>query len=361
MKRLVSLDVALAAVLTVTALVEAALGLTGPAAGAAVLLTVPVATSSVALRTARPVTASGLVVGACLAQSLLGSDLPGGLSEALVLVLVVFSVGSAASWRTAGVGLGVAVVGMAGVIALGEEPRPGNFVYLATVIGAAWTAGFAVRQTRERARLVTEQRLAAERTRLAGELHDVVAHHVTAIVVQAGAERRDLPHDSPTAEALAGIERQGRETLTQLRALLGVLHTEPLGLTPQPGLRDLPELVEHAAATGLTVTLRVEGLPREVGDAAGLTVYRVVQEALTNVRKHSTGAAATVSLRWHPDALEVDVHDPGPSRRTPWFATSGFGLRGLSQRLQVVGGAVVARRDGEGFRVTASVPAEGAP
>jgi signal transduction histidine kinase len=367
-------DLLLAAVLTAAALVEGVLGMTGPAAGVAVLLTVPVATGSLAVRRVRPVLASALLVAACVVQTLLGSDLPGGLSEAVVLVMVVFAVGSADSWRTSLAGLGVILAGMAAVIGLGDDPRVGNFVYLAAVIGAAWAAGFAVRQTRERGRLATEQRLAAERTRLAGELHDVVAHHVTAIVVQAGAERRDLPQGSATAEALAGIEQQGRETLTQLRALLGVLHADdatgattdgapaqPHALAPQPGLRDLPELVEHAAATGVTVRLQVEGTPRDVGDSAGLTVYRVVQECLTNVRKHSASSAATVSLRWRPDVVEVEVHDPGPGRRTPWFSPSGFGLRGLGERVQAVGGRLVARREGDGFRVTASVPAEGLP
>ena len=353
-------DVVLAAVLTAAALVEAAFGLTSPAAGAAVLLTVPVATSAVALRSARPLLASGLLVAAYLAQTLLGSDLPGGLTEALALVLLVFSVGAAASWRDSVCGLAVVLAGMAAVIALGDDPRPTNFVYLAAVIGAAWAAGYAVRVTRERGRLLAEQHVLAERTRLAGELHDVVAHHVTAIVVQAGAERRELPTGSPAEGALAQIEQEGRETLTQLRAILGVLHAEQShGLAPQPGLRDLPELVEDAAASGVTVTLQVEGTPRTLGDAAGLTVYRVVQEGLTNVRKHSSSAAATVSLRWRADTVEVDVHDPGPGRRTPWFSPSGFGLRGLTERVHGVGGAVVARPEGEGFRISASVPVSG--
>ena len=353
-------DVALAVVLTVAALVEAAFGLTSPAAGAAVLLTVPVATSSVAVRGRNPLLAAVLLVAALLAQTLLGSDLPGGLSEGLVLVLVVFAVGSSPSWRTSLGGLGLVLVGCAAVIGLGDDPRAGNFVYLAAVLGAAWSAGYAVRVTRERARLTTEQRLLAERSRLAGELHDVVAHHVTAIVVQAAAERRGLGSDNAAAGALAEIEQQGRETLTQLRALLGVLHADAeTSLSPQPGIRDLPELVEGSAAAGVTVTLRVEGTPRPVGDAAGLTVYRVVQESLTNVAKHSASGTATVSLRWRAEAVDVDVHDPGPARRTPWFGSSGFGLRGLTERVRAVGGAVVARRDGDGFRVVASVPVEG--
>ena len=140
-----------------------------------------------------------------------------------------------------------------------------------------------------------------------------------------------------------------------------MLHADPQGLAPQPGIDDLPDLVEHVVASGVTVTLHVEGTPRRLGDAAGLTVYRVVQEALTNVRKHSSSPAATVSLRWCPDTVEVDVHDPGPSRRTTWFGASGFGLRGLTERVQAVGGAVVARREGDGFRVRASVPAEATP
>jgi signal transduction histidine kinase len=353
------LDWVPAAVLAVAALVEAATGWTGPVAGPVVLLSVLPAMAALAVRRLRPLVAALGFVAACVAQVLLGSDLPGGLSEGLAVVLLVATVGATADLGVSLGALGVVLAGMALVIGLGEDPRVGNFVYLAAVLGVGWTAGLAVRSTRERGRLDAEARLQAERTRLAGELHDVVAHHVTAMVVQAGAERRDLPAGSRGAEVLAGIEQQGRETLTQLRALLGVLHADEVpSLAPQPGLAEVPELISSAAGSGVTVTLRVEGTPRPLGDAAGLTVYRVVQECLTNVRKHSGSAAATVTLRWLAAAVEVEVHDPGPGRRTTWFAPSGFGLRGLSERVRAVGGALVADRDGDGFRVRASVPAE---
>ena len=356
MKRL---DWVPAAGLAVAALVEALAGWTGPVAGPAVLLTVVVAMSALVVRRQRPLLASAVFVLACVVQVLLGSDLPGGLSEGLALVLLVGTVGAASSWAASLGGLALVLLGTAAVIGLGEDPRPGNFVYLAAVVGVAWSAGYAVRLTRERGRLAAEQRLQAERTRLAGELHDVVAHHVTAMVVQAGAERRDLPAGSHGAEVLAGIEQQGRETLTQLRALLGVLHADgTTSLGPQPGLDDLPDLVRQTAAAGVSVTLRVDGTPRPLADAAALTVYRVVQECLTNVRKHSSSPAASVTLRWLAGAVEVEVRDPGPGRRTPWFAPSGLGLQGLAERVRAVGGAVVADRDGEGFRVRASVPAE---
>ncbi len=349
----------LAVALTVAGLAEAAYGLTSPAAPWWVLVTVPLVTLPVAVRRARPALAAGVLVAACLLQALLGSDLPGGLAEGIALVLVTYAVGAHLRLRPSVAVLAASGLGMAAVVLLGDDPRVGNLVYLAAVVTAAWTAGYAVRTTHERGELLAEQRLGAERSRIAGELHDAVAHHVSAIVVQAGAERRDLPAGSPTAEALAGIERQGRATLTELRTLLGVLHADDdLPLSPQPGIGQIADLVRDAAASGITVTVRSEGVPRAVAGPAGLTVYRVVQEALTNVRKHSAGRAATVSLRWHPDRVDVDVHDPGPTRRAPRFGPSGLGLRGMAERVRALGGTVDSGADGDGFRVRASVPAQ---
>jgi signal transduction histidine kinase len=200
-----------------------------------------------------------------------------------------------------------------------------------------------------------------ERARIARELHDVVGHAVGLMTVQAGAARLVLDTEPDRArESLLAVEAAGRQALAEMRRLLMVLRTdgdsEELG--PQPGISDLPALVAQVREAGLPVELIVDGDAAAVTPGLDLAAYRVVQEALTNVRKHSSSAAATVSLRWRPDLVEVDVHDPGPGRRTPWFAPSGFGLRGLTERVQAVGGAVVARREGEGYRVTASVPAE---
>ena len=354
-----AVDTVVALALTGAGLVEGWYGLTSGAESWVVLATVPAAAGSVALRRSRPLVAVGLFVATCLLQEALGSDLPGGLTEGIVAVLLAFTAGTRPVSR-AWLPLTGLLLGMAMVIAVGDDPRPGNFVYLGVVLVASATAGYAVRVTRERGELLAEQKVLAERARIAGELHDVVTHGVSAMVIRAGAERRDQSPGGPAAATLAGIEQQGRETLTQLRALLGVLHAdgEESPLAPQPGLTDLPELVAAAADRGLEVTVRAEGRPRAVGGAAGLTIFRVVQEALTNIGKHSGSTQATVQIQWLPDAVAVEVVDPGPRRSGPVFSRSGLGLRGMRTRVQSLGGWVETGDHATGFRVRALVPAE---
>jgi signal transduction histidine kinase len=203
---------------------------------------------------------------------------------------------------------------------------------------------------------------AEERARIARELHDVIAHAVSLIVVQASAERRLLTDEQRrTAETLETIERSGREALGELRRLLGVLRTPSADrLAPQPGLAALPELLEDGRSSGHTIRLRVEGEPVALPPGLDLTAYRIVQEALTNTRKHAPGAALDVALRWQPAVLEIEVVDdgPGPARNG---AAAGHGLIGMRERAALYGGSIRAEgSDHGGFRVCALLPIEAA-
>ena len=360
MDRAPRVDVALGVALMVLGTTEAVLGLTGVPEPWHVVATVPLATLPVMVRRARPGTAITVTLAAMVGQTLLGSDLPGGFSETLALILLVFSSGRVGLPRSAAL-LASTVTGMGLVIALGQDPRPANFVYMATTLAAAWVAGLALQMAEERGELLAEQRALQERTRIAGELHDVVSHNVSAIVVQAGAERRDQPDGSGAASTLAEIEQHGRQTLTELRRLLGVLHladTNAAPTAPQPGIPDVADLVHSSSTTGLDVRLATEGQPRPIGEGTSLAVYRVVQEALTNVRKHSTATEVLVTLRWAADTVQVDVLNHGHSRRR-LLPGSGFGLRAMAERVTTYGGQVSAGDVPGGFQVTATLPLEG--
>jgi signal transduction histidine kinase len=199
-----------------------------------------------------------------------------------------------------------------------------------------------------------------ERTRIARELHDVIAHAVSLMVVQASAERRLLGADQRrTGETLETIERSGREALGELRRLLGVLRAHgPERLAPQPGLDALPELLEEDRRGGHEIRLDVEGDPARLPAGLDLTAYRIVQEALTNARKHAPGAAVEISLRWRPAELEIEVIDDGPG--PPGDPNgAGHGLIGMRERASLYGGSVSTERAAAGgFRVHARLPIE---
>ena len=207
----------------------------------------------------------------------------------------------------------------------------------------------------------------AERVRIARDLHDVVAHHVSVMGVQAGAARRVLDRDLDLARStLQTVEDTARTAIGELRGLLGVLRADPaeepvpveegLGAqTSSPGLEQLPELAAMARSAGLEVEHGVYGEPRPVPEGVALTVYRIVQEALTNVVKHAGAASADVRVRFLEQALEVEVADDG---RGAGSGSGGFGLVGMRERVAVHGGELEAgpRRDGW-YRVRARFPA----
>lgn len=202
-----------------------------------------------------------------------------------------------------------------------------------------------------------------ERARLARELHDVVAHQLSAIAVQAGAARLAAAGDpQASAAAIAAIERQARGGLTELNQLVREL--QPTGddgpdTSQQPRLGDIPELIKRAAESGLRVQLRVDGDPRPLPAAVELAGYRVVQEGLTNTIRYAAGAAVAVRLAYRDDGIMVEVTDdgPGPADGTAPIQGGGVGLAGLRERARLLGGQLEAGSAAErGFAVRAFLP-----
>ena len=215
-----------------------------------------------------------------------------------------------------------------------------------------WAAG----QARMEAALY-EQARAQERARIAREMHDVVAHRVSLMVLQAGALEVSTG-DHATAETAALIRGTGRAALADLREVLGVLRSPEAQLEPQPTLADLTDLVEQSRSLGIPVERRDEGDPRPFPPTVARAAYRVVQEALTNVRKHAGPVPTDVVVRYLPDALQVEVHNARPARTIDPIPGSGLGLAGLRERVSLLGGRIEAQPVAEGgFTVRAHLPA----
>jgi signal transduction histidine kinase len=208
--------------------------------------------------------------------------------------------------------------------------------------------------------LRAHEAVAEERARIARELHDLVAHNVSVMVVQAGAERHALgPEQASTREVLASIEQAGRQALVEARRLLGMLRRKDDGseLEPQPSVDHIDVLVEQIERAGLPVSLAVEGERAPLPAGVDLCAYRIVQEGLTNALKHAGPAHAEVVLRYAPRALDVEVRDDG---RGPARANGdgvGHGLIGMRERVALYGGALeTGARDGGGFEIHAHLP-----
>ena len=207
--------------------------------------------------------------------------------------------------------------------------------------------------------------VAGERARIARELHDVVAHNVSVMVVQAAAARRMIGHDGDKAvEALTSVENTGREALKEMRRMVGMLGKdadEELALAPQPSVSELDWLVERAREAGLDVDLTIEGEERRLDSSVDLSAFRIVQEALANTLKHAGPAKAHVRLRYGDRDVELDVSDDGSGTPSPAPRDSGLGtgLLGMRERVAMLGGEMEAgyRKDG-GFGVRAKLPLE---
>lgn len=206
----------------------------------------------------------------------------------------------------------------------------------------------------------TRDAVSEERARIARELHDVVAHAMSVMVVQAGAARMVMERDTEeAATALKRIEDTGRMGLAEMRRLLGILNTDDEGATlaPQPGLERLDDLLDTMRETGLPVEAMVEGTPRNLPPGVDLTAYRVVQEGLTNALKHAGEAHARVLLRYGPDALEVEIADDGRGPPPDGEQPPGHGLIGMHERVALFGGSLeTGARQGGGFVVRARIP-----
>ncbi|MCU1498549.1 MAG: histidine kinase [Acidimicrobiales bacterium] len=233
----------------------------------------------------------------------------------------------------------------------GRGPLAQSFLlaYNAVALALPWLLGAAIRSLRERERDLADraaelqrereenarQAVFAERVRIARELHDVVAHHVSVMGVQAGAAGRVMArHPEKASAALRSIETSSRQAVSELHRLLGFLRRsdEPDQLAPQPTLAELPDLVAQAGRGELDVRLVVEGDPVPLSPTLEVSAYRIIQEALTNVRKHSSARCATVHVRYQSSTVEVEVTDDGPPMANPVPQRPGHGLIGMRER-----------------------------
>lgn len=208
--------------------------------------------------------------------------------------------------------------------------------------------------------LHANEAVAVERARIARELHDLVAHNVSVMVIQAGAERHALPQDqASTRETLSSIEQAGRQALAEARRLLGMLRRngEHEELEPQPSTDQLEFLVEQVQRAGLPVSFEVQGERVPLPAGVDLCIYRIVQEGLTNALKHAGPAHAEVLLRYARRSLEVEIRDDGRGLSKPVADGAGHGLIGMRERVALYGGELTAGpRDGDGFEIRAHLP-----
>jgi signal transduction histidine kinase len=304
-------------------------------------------------------------------QGLLGGELFSGdppLAGALAAGVVAFySLAAYAPDRRATAGLLAGVAGMwAGVFA-SDAVDVQSFVFSAGLIGLApWLAGRATRARRLRSEALERERdqraraaASEERQRIARELHDVVAHGVVLMVLQAQGARRILDHDRDRArEALEAIEETGQTALAEIRRSLGVLRDDraPAELAPQRSLDDLGALVDEMREVGLQVDLRVSGPRRELRDGVDRSAYRIVQEALTNTIKHAGLVPTHVTVSYEPDSLVLEVADEGGGPAGDGGG-AGQGLEGMRERVRLHGGELDAHPvAGRGFVVRARIP-----
>jgi signal transduction histidine kinase len=358
----VKVDYALAAVLTVAAQVEIWFGSEVPdhELWGAIVSLVP--TLSVAVRRRNPALVGTVVPVFAATQHGWGHD-PQIVAEPVGYFCALYAL---AAWtRTRQFRIGLAVVVAADLASsLGPNGTLKNAVPFTVVTAVAmilvrWVLGDRERRVElaERERdVAAREAVVEERARIARELHDAIAHNVSMMVVQAGAERR-VVDDGTTREVLGTIEQIGRDALTEMRRLVGMLRADTGDpLAPQPGLDDLPLLATQVGEAGLPVELSVEGERRDLPVGIELSAYRIVQEALTNALKHAGDAHASVVVRYGPDSLELEITDDGSGASAP-VAGGGHGLVGMRERVALYGGRFDAGlQPSGGFRVRVLLP-----
>jgi signal transduction histidine kinase len=370
-------DVALAAALG--AAVESELALANarhtPLVGA--LLIGFVVCAPLAWRRVAPLEALAVTSAAAIGLALAGTS-PEDLSTTSVLVAVLaFSIGSHLPRRQALAGLAGVVGLIVAVVALTGPLTASDTIFPVVVFGGCWVLG---RVLRDRARLTAElttrteqlerergererDAVARDRVRIARELHDVIAHSVSVMVVQAGAARRVLDRDpDASVGALDAVQATGREALTEMRRLLGILRPDGQDAdhSPQPSLDRLGALVARSRDAGLEVALSVEGEPGPLAPGVDLTAFRLVQEGLTNALKHGGRGHARVTLRWSQELLEIEIANrvAAADAARDRLGGSGQGLVGMRERVALCGGELRAGPIGRGFVVRARLPRE---
>jgi signal transduction histidine kinase len=321
---------------------------------------------AVVLRRRQPLLAVAMAASASALEVALGVPVDQPLAPLLALAFTLYALGVYGTLRASMLGFVIVTAS----IAVGTKDKGiGNFAFGAIFTWGTLAAGRAmrgrVRQTDELARRAERERVeavGAERARIARELHDVIAHSVSVMTIQAGAAEELLRVDPARAvEPVRAVQEAGRQALIEMKRLVGMLREdqEEIGLAPQPRLTDLQRLAARMGDAGLAVELRVEGTPREVPMAIELSAYRVAQEALTNTLKHARATGATVTLRYEPSWLSIEIIDDGAAAAEPG---SGHGLVGMRERVSVFGGTLAAGpRPSGGFAVHALLPLETVP
>jgi signal transduction histidine kinase len=339
-------------------------------------------TAAVAWRRPWPVWALAVQLIALLVSVAFDGDLvENPFTPFLAVIVVMYGVGSYApiGWSRFGVAIGV--IGVLLIDVVGDESDVGSFVGpILLAIALPWAAGRAAKEWAQRAlelervnaalKAEQEQRsllaVADERSRIARELHDVVAHSISVMVVQAEGAKRMMERDPRRAKsALEQIEGTGRAALVEMRRLLGVLRKDGEGTirTPQPGTQTLDMLVDRAQEAGLDVRVAIEGQKKTLPAGVDVSVFRIIQEALTNSLKHAGPTRADVLLKYAEDAVEVEIVDAGlvngfqPPTADP--ENPQHGLLGMKERVSLYGGEIVTGpcEDGrDGYRVWARIP-----
>jgi signal transduction histidine kinase len=374
------LDVALPVVLAVLSVTQL---VADPPPGSPGLLTVAALASVLPLAARRraPLAVTAVVSAAVAGQTLVTGGAPPTFGSFVAVMVCVYTLAREARPTAMAAGFGlvaVVVVSTALMQARTAPVRPFEAVYPLVYFGLAGGLGAFVRQRSLRltaverravaleGELTREAELAAaeERARIARELHDVVAHGLSLMVVQAEAAEEMLTRSpADAAQPLHRVQETGRQSLAEMRRLLGVLRTtdtEPPSTAPQPSLRRIPDLVRDAAELGLRVDVAVHGSPVELSPGRELAAFRIVQEALTNVRRHAGARTACVRLTYTGAALAIEVTDDGHGSAD---VRAGHGLVGMRERAQLYGGTLEAGpAEGGGFAVRAVLPvAEPAP
>jgi signal transduction histidine kinase len=293
----------------------------------------------------------------------------------LASVIAVYALMTLApAWQAAsGAAVILAAVGIETVV---QDKGFGNFAFALIFLVGAVVVGRTVHSRTQHAAeladraqalerqqsLVAQLAVQEERTRIARELHDVIAHTVSVMVVQAGAAEQMVRRDPDRAlAAMQAVQTTGREALGEMAGLLGMLreHGAEIGLTPAPGLADLPTLVDGARSSGIDVHLQLDGYPRSLPPGPELSIYRIVQEALTNVRKHAGRSRAAVRVTCSDTAIVAEIHNDGAAEPSVDAAVpgAGHGLIGMRERVALYGGTLVAGPSAAGgFQVRANIP-----
>jgi signal transduction histidine kinase len=296
-----------------------------------------------------------------------GTLIPYVDSLSVVGLAAAFLLGNLRDARQAWLGLALVTTSLLLIVHyIPGEQSPNLYVFLTIRYVAAWIAGYALRarseqveeavvraaraeHERESAESAARVAVAEERSRIARELHDVVAHAVSVMVLQVGAVRHKLPESmTEDSEALRRVERAGRTALAEMRRLLAAMRPDgdEAELVPQPGLDGLDSLLAEVGRAGLPVELHLEGDPYPLPRGLDLSAYRIVQEGLTNVLKHAGASDADVVVRYRPDEVEIEVRDNGNGRAGG--DGMGHGLVGIRERVKIYGGEMSARAEPEG-------------